>query len=64
GRARVGPELLAAVRDRLEPFAAQGLLSREGDAIVLGTGALPYARAIAAVFDAYRSGARQFSSAV
>ncbi|WP_408588946.1 oxygen-independent coproporphyrinogen III oxidase [Novosphingobium sp.] len=64
GRARIEPDLLAQVRDRLEPFAGWGLLHREGDDLVLARGATPYARAIAAVFDAYRVSARQFSSAV
>lgn len=64
GRAVVPADLMSASIDRLEPFALRGLVRIEGSSLSLQPGSEPYARSIAAVFDAYRSGARQFSSAV
>jgi oxygen-independent coproporphyrinogen-3 oxidase len=56
---------LAVLRERLVPFAAEGLVRWQGDTLVLAPEALPYARAIAATVDAYRNdGAAQFSTAV
>lgn len=55
------PDILAA----LAPFEKEGLVTREDAELQLGDDALPYARAIAAVFDQYRAAtAGQFSNAV
>lgn len=64
GSAAIDADLLAGNRDRLEPFIARGLASLSGNVLTLARASEPYARSIAAVFDAYRSGVRQFSSAV
>ncbi|MDF8331585.1 oxygen-independent coproporphyrinogen III oxidase [Novosphingobium cyanobacteriorum] len=64
GTARLDGDLRAMAWDRLEPFLARDLAWVEGDRLVLAPGSEPYARSIAAVFDAYREDARQFSSAV
>lgn len=64
GRARIDGDLLEASRSRLEPFTAIGLARFDGSMLELSPGSEPYARSIAAVFDAYRGGAKQFSSAV
>lgn len=64
GTARLDADLRAMAWDRLEPFFARDLAWLEGDRLVLAPGSEPYARSIAAVFDAYREDARQFSSAV
>lgn len=55
----------ADTRQRLQPFVERGLCSLGDSAISLKTGALPYARAIAACFDAYRHpDTQRFSSAI
>lgn len=64
GSAAIDADLLAGNRDRLEPFIARGLASLSSNVLTLARACEPYARSIAAVFDAYRSGVRQFSSAV
>lgn len=64
GSARVAGDMLSMARERLEPFVARGLVRFEGDHLLLQPGSEPYARSIAAVFDAYREGVKQFSSAV
>lgn len=64
GSARIPADVLAGNRDRLEPFIARGLARIDGERLTLLAGNEPYARSIAAVFDAYRAGPRQFSSAV
>ncbi len=64
GRAPVDADLARATAPRLEAFAARGLIAWDGDHLVLQPGSEPYARSIAAVFDAYRSGEARFSSAV
>lgn len=64
GAARIDSDLLNAARPRLEPFAAVGLVSLERGWLRLEAGAAPYARAIASVFDAYRTEERSFSSAI
>ncbi|BEV00626.1 oxygen-independent coproporphyrinogen III oxidase [Novosphingobium olei] len=64
GHARVDRDLLIAARDRLDEFADRGIISLDGDMLVLERGSEPYARSVAALFDAYRGGAHQFSSAV
>ena len=64
GKAVIDADLLAAARPRLEPFIARGLARLDGATLALLPGNEPYARSIASVFDAYRTEARQFSSAV
>lgn len=65
GEAEAGPLLGAAVRARLEPFRAAGLLEWDGGRLRLLPGALPYARSIAAAFDRWRQDSpQQFSNAV
>jgi oxygen-independent coproporphyrinogen-3 oxidase len=64
GAARIDGDLLAAARSRLEPFVAEGLVTLERGWLRLEAGAAPYARAIASVFDAYRTEERSFSSAI
>ena len=64
GRALIDADLLAMNRVRLDPFIARGLARLDGNVLDLQPGNEPYARSLAAVFDAYRSGERQFSSAV
>ena len=65
GRAHPGGYLTKEVATRLEPFLARGLVQIENDRLAIGRGGLPYARAIASLFDPYRKhSARQFSSAV
>lgn len=64
GQAAVDADLLASARDRLAPFTERGLATLEGRTLRLLAGSEPYARSIAAVFDAYRGGDRKFSSAV
>ena len=52
-------------RQRLQPFVERGLCTVGDRAISLAEGALPYARAIAACFDAHRHpDAQRFSSAI
>ncbi len=56
---------LAAVDARLDAFAARGLLRRQDTRLEMAAGAVPYARAIAATLDAYRTGdTGRFSNAV
>ncbi len=64
GAARIDGDLLAAARPRLEPFAKEGLVTLERGWLRLEADAAPYARAIASVFDAYRTEERSFSSAI
>lgn len=65
GRAAVDPALLAGSWPALQPFVDAGLCEGQGGEIVIHSGGLPYARAIAACFDAYRAGTSgRFSSAV
>lgn len=64
GAARIDSDLMAAARERLAPFASAGLITAEDGWLRLERGAQPYARAIAAVFDAYRQRERSFSSAI
>jgi oxygen-independent coproporphyrinogen-3 oxidase len=64
GAAKIDADLLAPARPRLEPFAKAGLVSLERGWLRLEPGAAPYARAIASVFDAYRTEERSFSSAI
>ena len=64
GEAVVDVDLLMAATPRLAPFFQRGLLRREADRLILERGSEPYARSIAAVFDAYRVGEHRFSSAV
>lgn len=54
-----------ALRRRLEPFRARGLIEWSGTQLRLLPGAMPYARSIAAAFDSWRQpDARRFSNAV
>ena len=65
GKASVPADLLLPAHDRLAPFLDRGLVCWEGDTLSIAPSALPYARTIAATFDAYRQpGSRRFSSAV
>jgi oxygen-independent coproporphyrinogen-3 oxidase len=65
GAALVPGDLLAAVADRVEPFVDAGLAELRGQQLAILPGGLPYARVIAALFDAYRAAApRRFSSAI
>ncbi len=64
GSATIDADLLAFNRDMLEPFIQRGLARIDGNRLELLAGHEPYARSIAAVFDTYRGGAKQFSSAV
>lgn len=62
--ARVPPDLMDEAQARLHPFVERGLATIADGHIRLERGCEPYARSIAAVFDAYRAGPHQFSSAV
>jgi len=57
-------DLLEEARDGLAPFVARGLATIEGQRLVLAPHSAPYHRSIAVLFDAYRGGGHQFSSAV
>lgn len=55
----------AGIEAQLQPFCARGLCTLAGDELRLLPAAQPYARAIAAVFDAYRQQpAQRFSNAI
>lgn len=57
--------LLPGTISRLEPFLERGLIALEGSVLRPTQATLPYARAIAALFDPYRAGAPQrFSTAI
>lgn len=64
GSADIDADLLDAGMERLAPFIDRGLARLSGHRLDLLDGCEPYARSIAAVFDAYRAGPRQFSSAI
>ncbi len=65
GEALVPGDLLAGVQERLVPFLREGLAVLDGERLRIAANGLPYARVIAALFDAYRAAApRQFSSAI
>ena len=64
GAAKIDSDLMGHAHASLEPFAAAGLVSFENGWLRLERGSAPYARAIAAVFDAYRTTERSFSSAI
>jgi len=65
GRARPAPNLLQTALPALAPFARAGLVRIERGWVTLTPDALPYARSIAACFDAYRNQTKgQFSHAV
>ncbi|NMN06624.1 oxygen-independent coproporphyrinogen-3 oxidase [Novosphingobium sp. SG916] len=57
-------DLLEDAREGLAPFVARGLARIEGQRLVLAPHSAPYHRSIAVLFDAYRGGGHQFSSAV
>ena len=65
GAAELPDDLRAGVCDRLAPFIDKGLACLSGTRLVIAPEGLPYARVIAALFDAYRAAApRSFSSAI
>ena len=65
GRAQLGACLMREANETLRPFLERGLASIDGQWLTICPEGLPYARTIAAAFDAYRQpSARQFSSAV
>jgi oxygen-independent coproporphyrinogen-3 oxidase len=65
GRTRVDPDFQRQLLARLLPFSDCGLLSFEGEWLVIAPAGLPYVRSIAAQFDTYRETSPQrFSSAV
>lgn len=64
GSALLDDDLLNAARGRLEPFLSRGLAVLEGNRLRFCDGAEAYHRSVAAIFDVYRTGERQFSSAV
>ena len=65
GEADVGPLATASVRERLAPFGERGLIRWTDNRLSLAADGLPYARTIAAAFDAWRQpGAGRFSNAV
>lgn len=58
-------DLFAAVSEPLTPFTRAGLAELAGNRLVILSDGLPYARVIAALFDAYRVATpRSFSSAI
>jgi oxygen-independent coproporphyrinogen III oxidase len=65
GEAELPDDLLDGVSDRLAPFTDKGLARLSGNHLAIAPAGLPYARVIAALFDAYRAIApRTFSSAI
>ena len=65
GRAAIDADLAAQVADRLAPFLSRGLATLDDGVLRIANDALPYARSIAALFDAHRvASTRKFSSAV
>lgn len=65
GRARLGASLMRGAKRSLSPFIERDLASLDDQWLTILPEGLPYARSIAATFDAHRQpAARQFSSAV
>lgn len=65
GEAVLPDDLLDEVSAQLAPFTRGGLASLSGNRLAIPDAGLPYARVIAAMFDAYRAAApRKFSSAI
>ena len=65
GEATIPEDLLGQVSARLTTFTDEGLARRHGRHLAITPAGLPYARVIAALFDAYRAAApRTFSSAI
>jgi oxygen-independent coproporphyrinogen III oxidase len=65
GRARLGACLMREAHGRLQPFFERGLATIDRQWLEILPEGLPYARSIAAIFDAYRPvSTRLFSSAV
>lgn len=65
GRASIDRSILTDAAVRLAPFESRGLVEIEDDELRLTSSAVPYSRAIAAIFDSYRAAAgSRFSSAV
>ncbi len=65
GHVVIGDTIMADAAYRLVPFIDRGVAKIDGNHVSLASDGLPYARAIAAIFDAYRGGSTgRFSSAV
>ncbi len=65
GEAEIAFDLLAEAERRLAPFLAAGLARLDQGKLAILHDGIPYARAIAALFDTYRADApRRFSSAI
>ncbi|MBW8784669.1 MAG: oxygen-independent coproporphyrinogen III oxidase [Novosphingobium sp.] len=65
GRTPLEPAIAQVIASRLAPFVRRGLAIVADDVLVITPEGLPYARAIAALFDRYRAQSeRTFSSAV
>ncbi len=65
GRARIGTRLMQEVAQRLAPFEDRGLVSIDRQWLTILPEGLPYARTVAALFDAHRQiSPTRFSSAV
>lgn len=64
GEALIDGDLAVMAGVRLAPFARRRLIRWDNDLLILERGSAPYARSIAAVFDAYRNGEDRLSSAV
>lgn len=65
GAAILPDDLLADATPRLAPFIAADMARLDGNILTVPAEGLPYARVIAALFDAYRAAApRTFSSAI
>lgn len=57
GRAPLDAGMLRPILDRLSPFLSRGLALLEDETLTIPLRGLPYARAIAALFDPYRAAA-------
>lgn len=64
GEADVAGLCLGSVLQRLAPFRDRGLVELSGTRLRLAPDALPYARSIAATFDAWRQPEQRFSNAI
>ncbi len=64
GMAQLDDDLLHTALPHLQCFLERGLVTLDGSTLRFCAGSEPYHRTVAAIFDAYRTGERQFSSAV
>ncbi|MEL7199786.1 MAG: oxygen-independent coproporphyrinogen III oxidase [Pseudomonadota bacterium] len=65
GTVNLSPCLLSQTRANLAPFVERGLASLDATKLTIAPDGLPYARAIAALFDSYRqTSQKRFSSAI